>query len=154
MNALLSLKEHFRISELEFPEENTTYYFELIAFVNELQRLYEDIHIVIREMFPETALSEGLLNIAAQFGIETDGLPDEKIRRMCLAAISLNESNGCSFLWEHLGDLFDIDGTLTERNGELIYETSSSLTTQEADHILYQMKKLMPPNTDITLNTV
>ncbi len=149
MTAIESLNEHLRIKDYEYPDPA-----ELYAVSAELQSIYDIIGSIKTEMFLQTASDEGLHYCAELYGLSENDYSDEQVRSMCLARSTINDKNGRISLWNNLGDLFCISGSLTENGQTIEYETSDVLDEDQINYIEAKMGMLMPLNTDFTLSAV
>lgn len=151
MTALESMTDKLTKAGLYDPETDTDMYAELSAYAEGLQYCYSMIDELYGEMFAATAESYGLSEMEKNIAVYSKDTTIQGKRNGIGAVLALNDKNGADFIFNRLGEIYNISGTVTDGTKTVTFTTNDALTSAEQEEITSHMQKLMPVNTTFRL---
>ena len=154
MTAFQSLFNKLSASGLYNLQEGTKEYAELMAYAEGLKLIYEDLDILLREYFVQTAEGFGLENYEEMMQVCNIDQSLSGRRNSIMSMLQISNSDNRLKDFDKILGIYNIHGTFSDEPGKVIFDCTDSLTSTLKESITEHMKRFCPANTTLQFNTV
>ncbi len=147
------LSNKLRNSGIYDNDSESVVYALLYSFSEALGRILDELNLVYREMFVQTARTDGL---SEYMNLVSVIFPDDSIagkRKSIITALSFNNENGADMIRSNFSDLYNIDADVSEGSGSVIVTVNQNLTSEQENLIREHMSSMMPVTTTLDFRT-
>lgn len=150
MNPLASMRLRMQETGLYALSGDTAVDWELEAYAEGLDLLYEQIYKLMRDLFPETADEDGLSLWESLFGLSGQGMEKEERRRRLLLRVSAVPGTKAGLI--RLGESLGIPVSIAEEPGTIYCMAYSDPDEEEVSRFLRSFGGFVPAHLQILLD--